>query len=67
MNHIVNEIFGECRLETTDDAIMAGYKKGYIQALQDYAVWNNGVQTVGCGVKTLNQAKIDFEKEMTSE
>ena len=36
---------------------MAGHwQEGYVQALRDYAVWQNGVQVVGCGVTTLAEA-----------
>lgn len=38
------------------------FRAGYVQALRDYAVWHDGVQTVDCGMKTLAQAIEDFEK-----
>ncbi len=36
---------------------MNEYKKGYLQALRDYAWWRDGVQYVGCGARTLEQAE----------
>jgi hypothetical protein len=38
------------------------YKAGYLNALRAYAWWKDGVQYVGCGVRTLKQASeaIDF-------
>jgi len=37
-----------------------GCKQGYIEALCDYAWWKDGVQYVGCGVRTLQQAIDEF-------
>ena len=31
--------------------------EGYLTALMDYAWWKDGVQYVGCGVKTLKEVK----------
>ena len=30
--------------------------RGYIEALRDYAWWKDGIQYVGCGTKTLDDA-----------
>ncbi len=37
------------------------YKQGYLQALNDWAWWKDGVQYVGGGGNTLKQAQEDFE------
>lgn len=55
-------------IQTTKEAIeeaqrRQAYKRGYLQALYDFAWWKDGVQYVGCGVKTLKQAQEDFEKK----
>lgn len=39
-----------------------GYIAGYLQALLDYAWWKDGVQYVGSGVKTLDNAREDARK-----
>jgi len=38
--------------------------RGHIEALRDYAWWKDGVQYVGCGVKTLAQAIKEAEDEL---
>lgn len=54
-------------ISTTSEAIddsqrQRAYQDGYLRALHNYAWWKDGVQYVGCGVKTLQQAIEDFEK-----
>lgn len=40
----------------TDGNYDSARREGYEQALRDYAWWKDGVQYVGCGAKTLQQA-----------
>lgn len=47
--------------------IRESFKQGYLKALTTYAWWKDGVQYVGCSVKTLKQAERDFEKERTNK
>ena len=37
--------------------------EGYKQALRDYAWWKDGVQYVGCGVKTLKIALYEIDSK----
>ena len=62
----IQKLFSECPKSKTmaiKDIVASAYREGYRQALQDYAVWKDGTQTVGCGIKTLKQATEDFEKD----
>jgi len=36
------------------------YQEGYLASLKDYAIWNDGVEYVGCGNHTLKQAQQQF-------
>jgi len=62
MDKIVKQVLAENPLVSYDGCVVAGYKKGYLKALESYAWWKDGVQYVGCGVKTLKQAIDDFNK-----
>lgn len=46
------------------DMAKMAYQEGYLEALTMFAVWHDGEQLVGCGIKTLKQAKEEFLKDM---
>ena len=40
-----------------------GYKKGYFNCLDDYSIWKDGTQTIGCMNKDIKAIKYQFELE----
>jgi|WetSurMetagenome_2_1015567.scaffolds.fasta_scaffold859202_2 hypothetical protein len=45
-----------CFQEEKAKAVLDAYKKGFRHALQAFAVWNDGIEIVGCGMMTLTDA-----------
>jgi hypothetical protein len=43
--------------EYENPEMMEEYKRGYLEALNNYAWWKDGVLHVGCGFYTLKEAK----------
>lgn len=52
---------------TPSAAYRKGLLEGYLQALEDFAVWYDGVQKVGCGVLSLKQAQREAKEKYLQE
>lgn len=50
-----------------EDIYRDGYKAGYLAALETFAWWKDGEQLVGCGVRSLKQAKAEFLAKMAKK
>lgn len=40
-----------------------GYQEGYFKALEDYSIWNNGVQRIGAMFTDIKDIKERFSKD----
>lgn len=49
--------------EMSDKLISIGYREGLIDGVRRFAWWKDGIQYVGCGVKTLKEATEEIKKE----
>ena len=48
--------------EQFDAHIKEAHKEGYFKCLDDYAIWKDGVQRIGCGEQDIKDIMANFDK-----